>query len=103
MLRQVAEGLDKVKVPRKTPQPTEARQGLGTEELEALTKQVDASISSFKKSVGGSTSNKFLVFDGISQQVQAQKYQSHECKKTWLLANFENIDPKFYNKWKEAE
>lgn len=32
-----------------------------------------------------------------------QKNWAHDCRKTWLQANFENIDPKFFKRWKAIE
>lgn len=43
------------------------------------------------------------MFEPLSQRLDKYRAFAHECKKTWLLANFENIDPKFYKKWRRIE
>jgi len=56
----------------------------------------DQSICLFKDSVDGSMSSRFLDFEEWHLGVGKQKTFAYECKKTWFLANFENIDPTFY-------
>lgn len=57
----------------------------------------------FKESLANPTAltnTKFLSFEPLHTQMSRKRLNAHECRKTWIQANFENIDPKFYKKWK---
>lgn len=42
----------------------------------------------------------FCMFYPINQDIERKKLHVLEQKKTWVQANFEHVDPKFYRDWK---
>ena len=41
----------------------------------------------------------FMNFSSIHKTVEGQIESAHEHKKTYILANYNNIDPNFHHKW----
>jgi hypothetical protein len=35
--------------------------------------------------------------------MEQKRHFAHECRKTWVQANFQHIDPNFYKRWKAKE